>query len=241
MSSPVLVVEGVRKRYGAHQVLHGVDLAVAPGEFVALLGPSGSGKTTLFACLTRLLEPDEGQVTVNGRPVTGTRGRGLAAARREIGMVFQQYNVAERLSALDNVLAGRLTHQPTWRAALRRFPDADRRAALAQLRLVGLEALAAQPAGTLSGGQQQRVAIARALAQQPRVLLADEPVSSLDPVAAEGVLSTLSGIAARDRVGVLCSLHQEHLATRFATRVVRLTAGRIVNPEPSNPAPQRSA
>lgn len=228
MTPPILVVEGLCKRYGAQQVLARAALEVHAGELVAILGPSGSGKTTLFSCLTRLVEPDAGRVTVAGRPMTGTRGRGLAAVRREVGVVFQQYNVAARLTALDNVLAGRLTHQPTWRAALRRFPASDRALALSNLESVGLAPHARQPAGTLSGGQQQRVAIARALTQQPRLLLADEPVSSLDPDAAEGILAALRGVATTDGVAVLCSLHQEHLAHRYATRVLRLEDGRLV-------------
>ena len=227
MTAPALTVRGLGKRYGGRTVLEGADLDVDAGELVALLGPSGSGKTTLFSCLTRLVEPDAGRVVVAGRAITGTRGRALAAARRDIGTVFQQYNVATRLTALDNVLAGRLTHHPTWRAVLRCFPTADRALAVSHLEEVGLGSQAGQPAGTLSGGQQQRVAIARALTQQPRLLLADEPVASLDPATAEGILSALYRIATTDGVAVLCSLHQEHLAHRYATRVLRLEDGRV--------------
>jgi phosphonate transport system ATP-binding protein len=224
----VLRIEGLSKRFGPMPVLDGVGLDVAPGEFVALVGPSGVGKTTLFRCVTRLIDGDAGKVWLAGQPVHGLTGRRLARARRDIGVIFQQFNLVRRLSALDNVLIGRLGRVPTWRALTGRFVDDDRQRALAALDRVGLLPLAYRRADTLSGGQQQRVAIARALAQESRLILADEPVASLDPVTAAAILSLLRDVASERGIAVLCSLHQVDLAVRFADRVIGLRGGRLV-------------
>lgn len=221
-------VRGLCKRYGERTVLDGVSLAVEPGELVALLGPSGAGKTTLFRCLARFVMPDAGEMILAGHPMHALHGRKLAAARRDIGVVFQQFNLVRRRTALDNVLAGRLASVSLWRVALGCFPMDDRAAALAALGRVGLRGHADQRADRLSGGQQQRVAITRALVQQSRVLLADEPVASLDPEAAAGVLALLRDVARRDGLAVLCNLHQRDLARRFADRIIMLEHGRIV-------------
>ncbi|MCX7372123.1 MAG: phosphonate ABC transporter ATP-binding protein [Alphaproteobacteria bacterium] len=226
MQAPSLILDGVAKRYGATVALDDVSFTVAPGEFVALLGPSGAGKSTLFRCVTRLVAPDAGAVRVLGRDMAPMRGGELRRARREVGLIFQQFNLIARLSALENVLAGRLGHAPTWRVVLRRFTRADRQLALSALDRVGLLAQAGQRADSLSGGQQQRVAIARVLTQQARLLLADEPVSSLDPQSAENVLGALRGIARENGIAVVCALHQVELARRFADRVVALREGR---------------
>ena len=226
MSAPSLILDGVGKRYGANLVLDDVSFSVAPGEFVALLGPSGAGKSTLFRCVTRLVTPEHGTVRVLGRDMAPLTGGELRRARRDVGLIFQQFNLIARMSALDNVLAGRLGHAATWRVVLRRFTPADRQLALAALDRVGLLALAGQRADSLSGGQQQRVAIARVLTQQARLVLADEPVSSLDPQSAENVLGVLRGIARENNIAVVCALHQVELARRFADRVVALRGGR---------------
>jgi phosphonate transport system ATP-binding protein len=162
------------------------------------------------------------------------RGRELRLVRREIGLIFQQFNLIGRLSALDNVLAGRLGHVSTWRVVARLFPQAERQRALACLDRVGLLAQAYQRADSLSGGQQQRVAIARILAQDSRVILADEPVSSLDPRSAENVLGILREVAEERGIAVLCSLHQVDYARRFAHRVVALREGRLVQEAPAD-------
>ena len=221
-----LVLQGVGKRYGGTAALEDVSFRVEPGEFVALLGPSGAGKSTLFRCVTRLVAADAGRVEVLGREMAGLGGRALREARRDIGLIFQQFNLIGRVSAIDNVLAGRMGHAPTWRVALRRFAAADRQIALAALDRVGLLERAYQRADSLSGGQQQRVAIARVLAQRARLVLADEPVASLDPQAAENVLGALRAIAREEGIAVLCALHQVELARRFADRVVALRGGR---------------
>lgn len=226
MMAPSLVLDSVTRRYGATLALNDVSFTVAPGEFVALLGPSGAGKSTLFRCVTRLVAPDSGVVRVLGRDMAALGGGELRRARRDVGLIFQQFNLIARLSAMENVLAGRLGHAPTWRVVLRRFTREDRQLALAALDRVGLLERADQRADSLSGGQQQRVAIARVLTQQAKLLLADEPVSSLDPQSAENVLGVLRGIARENNIAVVCALHQVELARRFADRVVALRGGR---------------
>lgn len=225
---PALHIEAVSKRYGATQALEDVSLRIEPGEFVALLGPSGAGKSTLFRCVSRLVRPDGGRVLVMGRDMGALEGRALRAARRDIGLIFQQFNLIGRVSALANVLAGRMGHVSTWRVMLRAFPTEDRQIALAALDRVGLLDKAYQRADSLSGGQQQRVAIARVLAQRARLVLADEPVASLDPQSAANVLTALREIARDEGIAVLCALHQVELARRFADRVVALRAGRLL-------------
>jgi phosphonate transport system ATP-binding protein len=225
--TPVLIACGLAKAYGSRPVLREASLVVHAGELVAVLGASGSGKTTLFRCITRLTEPDAGEIEVAGRPLHRLRGRRLAEARHQIGVVFQQFNLIRRLSALDNVLAGRLAQTPLWRVLLRRFRAADLAIARRALSDVGLADCLAQRADTLSGGQQQRVAIARALAQDSRVLLADEPVASLDPEAAVAILALLKGLARTANLAVCCTLHQPLLAERFADRVYVMADGRL--------------
>jgi phosphonate transport system ATP-binding protein len=223
-----LALDGVSKRFGDVVALDGVSMTARAGEVTVLLGPSGAGKSTVFRCLTALERPDEGAVTVRGSRIDQLTGAALRDARRAIGLVFQQHNLVGRLSAIDNVLAGRLGATPTWRVLARRFAPADRRIALACLDRVGLLERAYERSDRLSGGQQQRVAIARALAQRGGVVLADEPVASLDPESAEHVMATLRAIAHDGGVAVLCSLHQVDLARRFGDVLVGLRAGRAV-------------
>ncbi len=218
-----LEVAGLTKTFGAHAAIENVSFEVRSREFVALLGPSGAGKTTLFRCVTGLMQPDHGRVRVAGHDVAQLRGR----ARRHIGIVFQQFNLVSRLSALDNVLAGRLGYVASWRGWSRRFERADRLLAMECLDRVGLLAQATQRADTLSGGQQQRVAIARALAQQPDIIVADEPIASLDPNISAGILELLRGICRQDGVAIVCSLHQVHFASQFADRLIGLANGRV--------------
>jgi phosphonate transport system ATP-binding protein len=225
-------VHTLTKRYDpAVMALVDVSFSVDPGQFVAVLGPSGAGKTTLFRCLTGLTRPDAGSIIVRGHDICRIRGRALRAARHEIALIFQQFNLVRRLTAHHNVLAGRLATVPTWRVVTRRFAKPDRQRALACLDAVGLLDRAYARADQLSGGQQQRVAIARALAQEATVILADEPVASLDPESAAGVLDTLRAVA-RTGVAVVASLHQVHLARAYADRIIALRAGRVVADAP---------
>ena len=211
----------------AVRAVDGVDLTVAPGEFVVILGRSGSGKTTFLRAINRLVEPTAGTVRVAGQAVTGAGPAELRAARRRIGMVFQQFNLVRRASVLENVLAGRLGYVPALPSVLGRFPSADREQALACLAQVGLAHLAARRADTLSGGEQQRVAIARALAQAPSVILADEPTASLDPSLTTDIMGILKSINVERGLTLVVSQHQLETALAYATRIVGFRAGRV--------------
>ncbi len=230
---PALRTEGLIKRYAGAAAIDGVSVSIEAGEFVALLGPSGSGKSTLFRCISRLVRPDAGAVYIGDTRFDTLEGRRLRDQRRSIGLIFQQFNLIGRLSAIDNVLAGRLGSVGTVRAALRAFSPADRQLALGALDRVGLLEKAYQRADSLSGGQQQRVAIARVVAQQSRLVLADEPVASLDPTASENVMTLLRSIAHEHGLAVLCSLHQTDLALRFADRIVAMRSGRVLLNSPA--------
>ena len=227
-TDPAIRIVGLSKRFGDRIVLDDVSFEVAAGEVVAILGASGAGKTTLFRCVTRLAQSDGGQIFLGEHAIRTLGGRRLSMARSEVGLIFQQFNLIRRLSALDNVLVGRLGEVPTWRVMLRRFPHRDRQLALAALDRVGMLPYALQRADSLSGGQQQRVAIARALAQQSRFVPVDEPVASLDPESAKSVLSILRDIAKERMIAVLVSLHQVEFAIQFADRVIGLRAGRMI-------------
>lgn len=226
---PALRAHGVSKAYGGVPALHDVSLTLRTGEFVAVLGPSGSGKSTLLRCLTRLTEPDSGEIFVGARALNGVSGQDLRNVRRDIGVVFQQFNLIRRRSALENVLAGRLKEAPLWRVASGLFSRQDLERAHDALDAVGLSAQCHQRADTLSGGQQQRVAIARALAQDSKVLLADEPVASLDPESAHSVLDLMRSIAASKGLAVLCTLHQPQLAQAYANRVLTMRHGQLAH------------
>lgn len=224
---PTLSLVNVNKNYGAHKAIHDINLHVNPGDFVVLLGPSGAGKSTIFKCVSQLIRPDSGEVWLNDQQINHLKGNALRLQRRKIGLIFQQFNLVSRLSALQNVLLGRLGHMPTWKANLGLFSEADRQLCLRSLDRVGMLNKAYQRADTLSGGQQQRVAIARVMAQESALILADEPVASLDPVTSRQVLSQLKEIALESNMAILCSLHQTDLALEFADRIVAMSSGII--------------
>ena len=226
-SKNAITVTDLSKTFEGRMVLDRISCSIPVGKFVVLLGPSGCGKSTLFRCLTRLVEPDRGTVTIRGSEVTALKLKALRALRREVGFVFQQFNLVKRFSAIDNVLTARLAGTPLWRVLLRRFRYDDRQLALACLDSVGLLDQAYQRAERLSGGQQQRVAIARAFAQQTELILADEPISSLDPESSENVLQILQQAARERGFTVLCSLHQVELALRYADHIIALRQGNI--------------
>ena len=222
-------IRGLRKVFPPDKLaLAGVDLDIAAGEFVMIIGQSGAGKTTLLRCLNRLVEPTAGEVMLNGSQVTGASSEGLRSARRQIGIIFQQFNLVKRASVLENVLAGRLGHVPGFPSLVGRFPRRDRELALATLRVVGLEEFASRRADTLSGGEQQRVAIARALAQEPKVILADEPTASLDPKLTESIMGILQRINVERRLTLVVSQHMLETALTYGTRIVGLREGRVV-------------
>src|SRR5580658_3008454 len=208
--------------------LAGFDLTVKAGELVVVLGGNGSGKTTLLRCVTRMLDPTGGEIWLGDINLASLSGERLRQARLPLAMIWQQANLVRRRSVLANVASGALGRHGGWWTALGGLPAEELRAAYDHLDEVGLADLAGQRAGTLSGGQAQRVAIARALAQKPQVLLADEPVASLDPEAADDIMRLLRRLAAEENLAVLCVLHQIELAYEYADRVVGLRGGRIV-------------
>ncbi len=227
-------VRELSKRYPSGTVgLDGVTLDVEAGEFVALIGSSGAGKSTFLRCLNGLVIPTAGTVGIDGRPVTGASRQGLRSVRARVGFVFQQFNLLKRLSVLDNVLVGTLSRVDLWRSLLGRFRAGDLERARRTLKRVGLDGVEGQRADTLSGGQQQRVAIARALVQEPLVLLADEPMSSLDPALSRSVMELLRDINREDGLTVIASLHVLDLAITYGDRIVGLRAGRVVHDGPA--------
>jgi phosphonate transport system ATP-binding protein len=230
-AGPILTVRGASKAFGARRALDQVSIDIAAGEMVALIGPSGSGKSTLLRAITGLtaLDAGDGEISVFGRP-TQARGRVTDQARRAragIGFIFQQFNLVGRLSLYTNVALGSLGRIGFWRGLLGLWPTETKGLALRALDRVGVAAAAGQRAATLSGGQQQRGAIARALVQRAKMILADEPVASLDPVAARRVMDILRDLNRGDGLTVLVTLHQVDYALRYCDRVVALRAGAV--------------
>ena len=225
----MLRVENLSKIYDDGTVaLKEVSFEVPDGQFLAVIGLSGSGKSTLLRCINRLVEPTTGKVFWNGEDVTAAAQEDLRQVRRRIGMVFQHFNLVHRSTVLTNVLAGRLGYVNPALSILNRFPKEDVRKAVAQLERVGLAEKAKARADELSGGQQQRVGIARAMMQDPEMILADEPVASLDPVLAHSIMQYLERINTEDQVTVLCSLHFLDLVHRYADRAIALNKGELV-------------
>jgi len=228
----VLSIRNISKSFGARRALDGVSLEVRGGEMIALIGPSGSGKSTLLRAISGLapIDPGAGVVEAFGAVVQaqGKISGGVRQARARIGFIFQQFNLVGRLSLYTNAALGSLGRIPAWRGLLGLWPRETQGAAMAALTRMGVAESAGQRAGTLSGGQQQRAAIARALVQQAEVVLADEPVASLDPVSARRVMDALADLNASDGLTVLVTLHQVDYALRYCRRVVALKAGRIV-------------
>ncbi|MGD2060996.1 MAG: phosphonate ABC transporter ATP-binding protein [Acidimicrobiia bacterium] len=225
----MLRVEHLTKVYDDGTVaLRDVSFEVPDGEFLAVIGLSGSGKSTLLRCINRLIDPTEGRILWNDEDITAASQEDMRRIRRRIGMVFQHFNLVNRSKVITNVLAGRLGYTSPALAIVNRFSKADRERAMSQLERVGLEEKANNRAEELSGGQQQRVGIARAMVQEPEMILADEPVASLDPVLAHSIMQYLETINKEDGVTVLCSLHFLDLVHRYGQRVIALNEGRLV-------------
>ncbi len=227
MAALVSVKDLVKTYPSGTRALDGITLDIQRGEFVVLIGLSGSGKSTLLRCINRLIDPSSGTVTFDGLDVTHASGADLRRIRRRIGMIFQQFNLVKRTSVFGNALAGRLGYRSTWRTIASRPSRDDVARAFENLGRVGIAEKAFGRADALSGGQQQRVGIARALMQQPELMLADEPVASLDPATSHSVMKYLEEINKTDGITVICSLHFLSLARRYGTRVVALKDGKV--------------
>lgn len=225
----MIEIEGLTKRFAdGTRALDGVTLSVPRGEFLVLLGRSGAGKSTLLRCINRMIDATSGTVRVDDVDVGRLRGGALRGLRRQVGMIFQDFHLVKRKRVFDNVLHGRLGYKTGLDAMLARFTEADKRAAYDILVRLGLEEQAFKRADQLSGGQKQRVAIARALMQNPKVMLADEPVASLDPAASENVLEHLRRICKEDGITAIVSLHQVEYARTYADRIVALADGGVI-------------
>jgi len=228
-----LHIAGLVKEYRAGQpVLNGIDLDFGGEDLTAIIGPSGTGKSTLLRCINRLIEPTQGRIVLHAEDaeidLARVRGSALRAARRRIGMVFQEYNLVERLSVMENLLTGRLGYTPALKAWMRRFEPNDIAHAYQLLDTVGLDGFADQRADALSGGQRQRVGIARALMQRPQLLLADEPTSSLDPKTSVEIMELLTEQGRAQGIPVIVNIHDVELARRYATRIVGMSGGQVV-------------
>ncbi len=223
----MLIIKGVSRRFGSKLAVENVSLEVRPGSFVGVVGRSGAGKSTLLRMINRLVEPTEGTVSFDGVDVTALRGKDLRDWRARCAMIFQQFNLVGQLDVLNNVLVGRLNDMPTSRSLLRLWRPADVAVALSALEQFDMAALASQRADSLSGGQQQRVAIARALVQRPSLILADEPIASLDPRNTRIVMDALQRINRHYGITVLCNLHSIDLARSYCDRLVGMAGGRV--------------
>ena len=228
MDQRALILSAVSRRFGQTLAVDALSLEIPAGQFVGVIGRSGAGKSTLLRMINRLVEPTSGRILEGSREVTALRGRELRRWRRDCAMIFQQFNLADRLDVLTNVLVGRLADVGFVTAMTKSFSDRDRALAIRALDRLDLAPQALQRAGTLSGGQQQRVAIARALVQNPRIVLADEPIASLDPGNAALVMDSLHRINREDGITVIVNLHTLETARAYCDRIVGMRNGRIV-------------
>jgi phosphonate transport system ATP-binding protein len=224
----MLVVEGLTCRFGTKAAVDNASFTIAPGAFVGVIGRSGAGKSTLLRMINRLAQPTGGRILFEGQDVTSLRGKELRQWRARSAMIFQQFNLVGRLDVLTNVLMGRLAITPSWRSLTQTWSEQDKALAMSALEQFDVASLAAQRADQLSGGQQQRVAIARALVQEPDIILADEPIASLDPRNTRIVMDALLRINKHFGITVLCNLHSLDLARTYCDRLIGMSAGRVV-------------
>jgi phosphonate transport system ATP-binding protein len=231
MTSPAaaLSIRNLEKEYARGKpVLRNISLEIGTTGITAIIGPSGTGKSTLIRCVNRLVEPTAGEIHFQGEDLARLDRKRLRLARRQIGMVFQEYNLVERLTVMENLLCGRLGYVSPWKAWLRKYPQADIARAFSLLDTVGLAGFANQRADSLSGGQRQRVGIARAIMQEPKLLLADEPTSSLDPKTSVEIMTLISEVCRGNGIPVMINMHDVELAKRFADRIIGMAGGEIV-------------
>ena len=228
----------VKKYHTGDLAINGVDLKVEKGQVMALIGPSGAGKSTLIRCVNRLENPTSGEIWLNGENIVKMRSGKLRRARRNMGMIFQEYALVERLTVMENVLSGRLGYVGFWRSFLRKFPQSDINAAFGLLEKVGLDTMVNKRADELSGGQRQRVGIARALIQKPDILLVDEPTASLDPKTSRQIMRLITELCEENQLTAIINIHDVALAQMYAERIVGLREGSIVydgSPDDLNP------
>ncbi|MCB5173974.1 phosphonate ABC transporter ATP-binding protein [Microvirga lenta] len=224
----MLIIDGLSRRFGPKIAVDQVSLTIQPGSFVGVIGRSGAGKSTLLRLVNRLIDPSSGRIVFDGANVSDLRGQDLRDWRARCAMIFQQFNLVGRLDVLTNVMMGRLNRIPSHRSLLKLWSEEDKAIALSALEQFDMAGLAAQRAEQLSGGQQQRVAIARALVQQPDIILADEPIASLDPRNTRLVMDALARINREYGITVLCNLHSLDLARTYCDRLVGMAEGRVV-------------
>ncbi|MBO6553530.1 MAG: phosphonate ABC transporter ATP-binding protein [Roseitalea sp.] len=224
----MLEISQVTRRFGTNVAVDNVTIGIPEGQMVGVIGASGAGKSTLLRMINRLIDTTEGKIVFSGTNVSALRGQKLRNWQRDCAMIFQQFNLVPRLDVLTNVMLGRLNHRSSVASLLNIFSDQERAMAIAALERLGIERAAMQRAGTLSGGQQQRVAIARALMQQPKVILADEPIASLDPRNAQIVMQSLRDINRNDGITVVTNLHTLDTARTFCERIIGMQAGKVV-------------
>ncbi|WP_292898846.1 phosphonate ABC transporter ATP-binding protein [Nitratireductor sp.] len=224
----MLEIRQVTRRFGPNTAVRDVELEIEQGQMVGVIGRSGAGKSTLLRMINRLIDPSEGSIFFHGKEVSALRGAELRRWQRDCAMIFQQFNLVPRLDVLTNVLLGRLNHRSTVLNLMNMFTREERIRAIAALERLDIAQTALQRAGTLSGGQQQRVAIARALMQEPKVILADEPIASLDPLNAKVVMDSLADINAREGITVITNLHTLDTARAYCNRIIGMAKGEVV-------------
>lgn len=226
---PVLKFVNVNKYYNNNvHALHNINLEIAAGEFISVIGPSGSGKSTLLRTVNRLIDVSDGEICLDGENITGIGGKKLRAVRRKVGMIFQNYNLVYRLSVLQNVLHGYLGYLDGIKGFLGIYPEEEKLRAISLLEEMGLGAFCYNRAADLSGGQKQRVGIARAIMQRPKIMLADEPIASLDPSSAKNIMDILVGLVKDRQITCIVNLHQLEVAKKYSTRIIGLSKGTIV-------------
>jgi len=223
-----LILSGVTRQFGETTAVDNVSVSIEAGQFVGVIGRSGAGKSTMLRLINRLIDPTSGSISFQGTEVTALKGKALRAWRRDCAMIFQQFNLVDRLDVLTNVLIGRLSEHGFLSSMAMQFTDAERTMALQALDRLDLVPQALQRAGTLSGGQQQRVAIAKALVQQPKIMLADEPIASLDPANATLVMDGLKQINTEDGLTVMVNLHTLDTARAYCDRIIAMRLGRVM-------------